>query len=324
MTIKLDKVNKKILCELEHDARQPISKIAKTIGLSKEVVNYRIKKMLDTGVLGGFYTLLDIGKMGYMYSRLQFTYRSFTPAVQKKMIAFVKKFPQIGWIAITKGPWDIVFVMYNKTIDEINTCYLALLSEFGEYLNTKSVSIAHRIYHFKSNFLHDGTDTSSVVLHAPTDECVSIDDIDFKLLHELAQDARLSLTELSSHISSTVPLVRSRLKRLIDKGIILGFRPRINYKLLGYEHQKVFLHLTPDGCKNIRLLREFLSREKKVVFITEAIGSTELEFEVKLKGKNELYEFMIAFTTRFPEAIENYDTVLIYEEPFVNYFPFEK
>jgi len=45
---KLDVRDRKILVELDEDARQSNNQIGKKVGLSKEVVKYRIDKMIDT------------------------------------------------------------------------------------------------------------------------------------------------------------------------------------------------------------------------------------------------------------------------------------
>ena len=45
MSVKLDLKDKKILWELDKDSRQPLSKIAKNVRLSKEAVYYRIKNL---------------------------------------------------------------------------------------------------------------------------------------------------------------------------------------------------------------------------------------------------------------------------------------
>jgi len=76
MSIKLDIKDKKILYELDMDARQSISSIAKRVGLSKEVVNYRIRRMEKEGLIDGYYAIIEYSKLGYMYCRLIMTFRT--------------------------------------------------------------------------------------------------------------------------------------------------------------------------------------------------------------------------------------------------------
>jgi len=58
----LDLKDRKILYYLDINSRQSNSDIAKKVGLSKEVVNYRIKRLEKEGIIKGYYTVLDFYK----------------------------------------------------------------------------------------------------------------------------------------------------------------------------------------------------------------------------------------------------------------------
>lgn len=55
-----------------------------------------------------------------------------------------------------------------------------------------------------------------------------MDEIDQHILLELQLDGRISMTELSKRVGLSVPAVNERVKKLEDKGIILGYRAVIN------------------------------------------------------------------------------------------------
>ena len=57
--------DRKILRELFDNARTPYSIIAKRVGLSKEVVNYRVKKLIERGILIRFNTVIDVNRLGW-------------------------------------------------------------------------------------------------------------------------------------------------------------------------------------------------------------------------------------------------------------------
>ena len=62
---KIDVKDRKILYELDFDSRQPFSKIGKKVGLHKNVVIYRIKRLQERGIIRNFYTVIDSFKLGY-------------------------------------------------------------------------------------------------------------------------------------------------------------------------------------------------------------------------------------------------------------------
>ena len=63
-----------------------------------------------------------------------------------------------------------------------------------------------------------------------------IDRTDQRILAELAQDGRLSVTELARRVGLSKSPAQVRLRRLQDAGYILGFRAVIDMARLGRDH----------------------------------------------------------------------------------------
>ena len=97
--IKLDVKDRKILSELDMDARQPLSTIAKKVRLSREVVSYRIKQLEKKGIIEGFYTAIDTSKLGYLYCRMLFKYRNISPEIERDLLNYCKISDSINWVS---------------------------------------------------------------------------------------------------------------------------------------------------------------------------------------------------------------------------------
>ena len=63
-----------------------------------------------------------------------------------------------------------------------------------------------------------------------------LDDFDRKMLKVLAQDGRITVTALAEKIGLSKTPCQQRLKRLIQEGVIRGFRAIIDPARLGAEH----------------------------------------------------------------------------------------
>ena len=63
-----------------------------------------------------------------------------------------------------------------------------------------------------------------------------LDAFDRKIIAELSEDGRMSVTELSARIGLSKTPCQVRLKRLISEGYIEGFRAVINPARLGLDH----------------------------------------------------------------------------------------
>jgi Lrp/AsnC family leucine-responsive transcriptional regulator len=55
-----------------------------------------------------------------------------------------------------------------------------------------------------------------------------LDDTDWRILHELQADARLSFNELGRRVSLSPPAVAERVRRLEEAGIIAGYQARVD------------------------------------------------------------------------------------------------
>jgi len=49
--VKIDLKDRKILYQLDLNSRQSLTQIGKNVGLKKDVVSYRIKRLQDEGVI---------------------------------------------------------------------------------------------------------------------------------------------------------------------------------------------------------------------------------------------------------------------------------
>src|SRR5574343_22463 len=90
-TIKLDLKDRKILHELDKDCRQPCSKIAKKVGLSTEVVNYRIKKLEEQKVITNYQIVVDLSKLGIIQSKILLSFHHLPSDKLQQIIEKITK-----------------------------------------------------------------------------------------------------------------------------------------------------------------------------------------------------------------------------------------
>ena len=82
-----------------------------------------------------------------------------------------------------------------------------------------------------------------------------IDDIDALILSELAQDSSVSVPKLARKISVNPSVVYSRIRRLVDRGLIRRFTIEVNNAALGYE-VKVLAGIKMDTKKRNSIIQE--------------------------------------------------------------------
>lgn len=65
---------------------------------------------------------------------------------------------------------------------------------------------------------------------------VALDDIDRRILSVMGTDGRITYTELAERVGLSKTPCQQRVKRLIDSGLIIGFRAILDPAKLGLDH----------------------------------------------------------------------------------------
>src|SRR3989344_1384284 len=98
MIYNLDKKDRAILYQLDLNSRQSFNQIAKKVGLSREVVQYRIKQLEKKGIIRGYQTLIDVSRLGYINCRFFIKLQKDTPEEEKRVIEYYKNHPRFWWV----------------------------------------------------------------------------------------------------------------------------------------------------------------------------------------------------------------------------------
>src|SRR3989338_458487 len=108
----LDVKDKRILLALDMDARKPDSSIAKIVGLSKQLANYRIKRLEKQNIIQSYYAVIDHTKLGLQLYRIALKLENITKEKEQEILNYLKE--HASWIVTVLGPWDIWMALYTK------------------------------------------------------------------------------------------------------------------------------------------------------------------------------------------------------------------
>ena len=130
---------------------------------------------------------------------------------------------------------------------------------------------------------------------------VNIDETDYKLLNELAINARIPLIELAEKLGNSSQTVNYRIKNLIEKGVIQAFRVNIDRSKLGLQLFKVDVFL--KEYKQRRNIIQYLADKGCLETLNVATGWSDIEPEIVAKDVDSLIQLMEEVNHRFPNSI---------------------
>jgi len=317
MGVRLDAKDLKILAELDMDARQSVTSIAKKVGLSKETTNYRIRQLQEKGVIEGFYAIIDVSKIGYAIHRLMIRFRKTDPEKEKEILDYLKGNKHVGWVVSIHGNWDMAVLFWARNSFEFRNVYDDFMERYDKYTQKRNLTIITKIRHYKNNYIFGTEDPTEKIIGEANE--VKVGGTDKRILHMLSKNSRMPTIEIAKSVGVAPNTVKNRIKHLKKKGVIKGFRAKINTGLLGYRHYKVCLDM--ENMAGQEKVIQYLKTIPNLIYITEVIGESDLEFEVMFRAEEELSDFLKRLRTECMGLIRDYEIILTFYEHQVNYLP---
>ena len=316
---KIDLKDRKILYHLDLDSRQPLSKIGKKVGLPKNVVSYRIKRLKEIGVIKNFFAVIDLHKLGYTILRFYFKYQYVTPEIKEEIINYFKKFKHAGIIHSVEGSYDLVIYMFIKNVNEFYPLWEETLSKYRDYFSTQKLSHYYREFCYNNAFLlNNNLNRKRVEIFKGINK-VEIDDIDVKIIKILASNARTPASDIAKKLKLSTVTIANRIKKLIDREIIQWFRTNIDFTKIGYRWYKVDIALKDH--KKLYQIINYLKNNPNFISVDRTIGYVDLEIEFFLKDIGQIHKIMEDLSIKFPNTIRNYEYIYVIESNKYEFFP---
>lgn len=319
MSYELDKKDRKILYQLDLDSRQSLKQIGKKVGLSREVVQYRIKQLEKKGIIKGYQTLIDITKLGYLSCRFFIKLQEDTPEQEAKIIEYYKKHPKFWWVNQIGGDRDLGIACWVKDIYEFYDIKEDMRKRFGKFINQLEPSIYCKFYIYNRNYLAQNTkkETEEKILFSS--EVASFDEKDIYILRLIAGNARMSLLDISKKTKISLTNVNYRIKKMIQKEIIKGFKVLLDLRKIGYYWYKIEIQLSDLSAKKEML--NYFKSNPNIVYAYETLSDNDLELELEVDSYEEFREVLGSIREVFGKSIKKYYYFLWYKEHKFEFMP---
>lgn len=136
-----DKYDKKILKELDENARKSLAELSKSVGLSRDAIRNRIKKLVKANVIGAFKPIYNPPNMGFPIINYVFI-SLYNPSEkkEKEFLDFLKSNKNVTYIAGLIGKWDYILDImaenqgrFDKILKEIRQKFPDLIKDYEVY-----------------------------------------------------------------------------------------------------------------------------------------------------------------------------------------------
>lgn len=315
---------RRILYQLDLDCRQSNSEIARKVGLSKQVVDYQIKRLEEEGYIERFASVIDTYRLGYSKYKLYLSLQNADSKKIREIIAFFVEHKKTEWIASCSGKYDVIAGLLVKNVYEFNEVLKEFNEKHSEFVAEKETAISLGVPHWRKEYLLENKKTAPVVYQGGVPQETNIDETEEQLVQILVNNARMPIIEIAQRLETTPRIVQYHLKKLREKKVLLISRFFLNLKKLDWIYVKAILNFKNLSKERYSAFITYCDQIKNLTYLINCIGGWDVELDFEIENFNKFNNMMLDLRDKFSDIIKKYDFVIIQKEEKLDYYPGSK
>ncbi len=316
----MDKIDRRILLELDKNSRQPFTSIAKRLRLPKSVIAYRVRQMERNSVIQGYYAMIDTSKLGYFSFRAYLKLKEANSSEKEQIIRYFADSEMVWWVATTTFPYDLEVFFLSRTMHAFKKIWNDFLSKFKPKLAIKKLATYVELQHFTRDFLvHQNEMKNRDCIAMGSEQQVRLSNPELQVLKAISSDARAGTVVLGKKLHMSPITVKSIIRRLTHAEVIRGFRVLINYAIVGYEYYEVGMDIRDSD--SMRGILNKIALFPETVYIHQTIGGRDVEFSIQVAREKGIQELLDRVFGQYGDRISDYEYFKILENRKVGYMP---
>lgn len=140
-SIILDEKDRKILAALNEDSSMPYLAIAKKLGMSIDIIRYRIKNMVKNGVILKFFSEVSLKKLGYTQYLYRMSLKNISTEKMEKLKSRLKTNNNITYAFYDIAGFNIIFVCAFKDAEGIDHLSRSMRKDFSDIIEEQEYLI---------------------------------------------------------------------------------------------------------------------------------------------------------------------------------------
>ncbi len=317
--VKLDNKDKDILRLLNENARLTSKSIGQSVNVSREVADYRIKRLIKNGLISRFITLVSDRRLGYETYLCLLQLQNYTEDDENRIIEFLNKHKYTKWVLKASGDWDIQTVIVAKNKNQLTTIIDEIDNFCGKNLRKIDLTIIINLLVGENlSFLlpKKGKDIKNlpVIEKEISYEIAELDKKDKILLKALSTDARAPIVKIAQQVGLSADATNLRMKKLQKIGVIKKFQTVVDLSRLNYLLYSVFLKINNYSPQRESQIRTFFHSLPNITFAERILGNWDMRIQISSATPNE-FETIIQKIREFLGAdLKYYNFALMLKE----------
>src|SRR3989338_3690340 len=301
---KLDIKDKKIILELEKDCRQSNHQLGRKVGLSPDVVRYRINRLEKNEIIAWHLSFVNFAKLGYTDYGLYASTQHLTIEKEKRFIDYFQSHQHVSYLAKLGGKYDFIIGILAKNILDFDQILSEIMNKVGENISTKDISTRVALYHFPKSYLVGSREQHKLPSFGGEITTALIDETDSKILKMLSTHARMDIITLAYQIKVPASTTALRIKKLQQKKIIEGFFSFTRCQNYSFQNHIIFLNLKNHSLKDEQKICSYCQQHPNIVYLIKTVGKWDYELSVEVQDLLFLQTILSELKEQFSEILD--------------------
>jgi len=313
----MDIKDKKILAELDLNARATFKEIGKRTKLSKETAIYRINNLEKKKIIQRYTTLVNFAKLGYTGYAIFSRFENVDEKTKTGIINYLKNIPELYWIALVGGKYDLAFAIMAKNVFQFNKIYYKILNKYSLHLIDNTIAIRLELRQHKRNYLtNQKPETFKAPFFGKEPKIIELDELDSNILSILSNQARISVIAIAKILKRSPSTITARIKSLTKKKIIEGFTTYIKAQNFGMQSYRLLINLQNKDEKTRNSLFSYVNSNPHMILAIETLGEWNFEITLEVESHEQLQQEISNLRKNF-QTIKNIEFLIMFEDDLV-------
>ncbi len=296
----MDELDRKILYVIAENARESHNVLARRIRCSREVFDYRIRKLEEEGIIVKYQARVNISNFIYGGYIVLLKVSPFPTQTAKKYLDALKRDSRTQYIGNIGGDYDYIIGFTVKNLEGLSS-YIDLIRDSFDS-NIQKMNLITEINELKDSFQNlfaKSNEINNIVSMPSMGKKQVIDEIDKEIILSLGKNSSLPSWRIAEKLGMSDVAIRKRIQKLVETRIILGFRTIMDLTKLNFEPYVLFLKVNFTNSEKEKSFNAFLQIDKRVTYAVKTIG----EYDYVIRA---LFSNGAEFKSYWKELRENF------------------
>lgn len=314
----MDKIDQKILAELDRDPKISLTKLAKRNRISQQVADYRIKRLFEKNIVTKLSAVINLKALRQEHYRIFFTFSSKKEYVEERVFNFLKTREGVYWAARIGGKYDLLVTLFVYDFEAFDNFIEDFNQQFPGLIKDYKACYVLDYYFYKHKYLSKDYSSIHYGLH---DSIIEIDELDFYILKQIKENCRLSSLDIVKGKNLSYKTIINRIKNLEKEKIILGYR-----MFISPQEKKPFILLLSfkeySRMKEQQLVKALASYDSTTQ-ILRLFGIWNLFMHLRIEDYEKLQNLVIELRDKY-DIIDNFEIIPVFKDISINLLPLKE